>query len=291
MGGSPSSNRLSAPYTDWLWASAGGPTRPASKRPWVQYDAAGPGSTAKPSATVAAKAATARACRTAPPDQDKKHYEQEWRQLHAGRDAYEDAGPASFRPHQVDEHRQHQQHVHLTEGQVLPDRLQGDRSGGQERHQPSRRGSTERSPRHHDHRRQRADRRRGPQRRRQPHREQRQRHHHHGRERRVREGIPGHRVVGLVEGEAVQDRPAAVPVDEQVREAAMETADDGSDDHQRHDRRESAQQAGAIHRWSRTSQSQWLRSAFISSDLFIFDRPSIPISPARLRSSSTVQSS
>ena len=43
--------------------------------------------------------------------------------------------------------------------------------------------------------------------------------------------------------------------------------------------------------YSRTTDSQWLRSAFISSDLFIFDRPSIPISPARLRSSSTVQSS
>jgi hypothetical protein len=38
-------------------------------------------------------------------------------------------------------------------------------------------------------------------------------------------------------------------------------------------------------------QRQWLRSAFISSDLFIFERPSMPISPARLRRSSTVQSS
>ena len=37
--------------------------------------------------------------------------------------------------------------------------------------------------------------------------------------------------------------------------------------------------------------AQWLRSASISSDFFIVERPSIPSSPARLRSSSTVRSS
>ena len=41
----------------------------------------------------------------------------------------------------------------------------------------------------------------------------------------------------------------------------------------------------------RLTRGQWLRSASISSDLFIFERPSIPSSPARLRSSSTVRSS
>src|SRR4051794_11901483 len=40
-GGSPRS-RVSTPYSDWLWASAGGPTRLASRSPSDQY-AAPPG--------------------------------------------------------------------------------------------------------------------------------------------------------------------------------------------------------------------------------------------------------
>ncbi len=48
------------PDTDWLWASSGGPTRRASSRPSVQYDADAPGMSAKPTATVATNASTAR---------------------------------------------------------------------------------------------------------------------------------------------------------------------------------------------------------------------------------------
>lgn len=58
--GGPSSSRVSAPYTDWLWASAGGPTRLGSSSRSVQY-AAEPGTAANPTATVAPKARAARA--------------------------------------------------------------------------------------------------------------------------------------------------------------------------------------------------------------------------------------
>src|SRR5215207_617283 len=37
--GRESSNRVSAPYTDWLWASAGGPARLGSSSRSVQYAA------------------------------------------------------------------------------------------------------------------------------------------------------------------------------------------------------------------------------------------------------------
>ena len=60
VGGSPSSSLLSAPYVDWLWANAGGPTRVASNSPWLQYVAAAPGIAAKPTTTVPANAMSAR---------------------------------------------------------------------------------------------------------------------------------------------------------------------------------------------------------------------------------------
>jgi hypothetical protein len=60
VGGGPSSSLVSAPYADWLWARAGGPTRLASTRPSVQYVAAAPGIAANPTTTVPAKATAAR---------------------------------------------------------------------------------------------------------------------------------------------------------------------------------------------------------------------------------------
>ncbi len=60
VGGTPSSRRVSAPETDWLWASAGGPTRRGSRSRSVQYVAA-PGTATSPTTTVAANATVARA--------------------------------------------------------------------------------------------------------------------------------------------------------------------------------------------------------------------------------------
>ena len=50
---------------------------------------------------------------------------------------------------QVDQHRQHQEQVDLSEGEVLPHRLEGERTGSHERDQPARRGrpSARRRPR------------------------------------------------------------------------------------------------------------------------------------------------
>src|SRR3954447_19701208 len=60
VGGGPSSSRVSAPNTDWLYADSGGPTRPALTRSSTQYVFAEPGITANPIATVPAKARSAR---------------------------------------------------------------------------------------------------------------------------------------------------------------------------------------------------------------------------------------
>ena len=57
-------------------------------------------------------------------------------------------------PDQVDQHRQHQEQVDLSEREVLPHRLQGERTAGQERDQPPRRGPAERAAYHHHDRRQ-----------------------------------------------------------------------------------------------------------------------------------------
>ena len=59
VGGAEPSARVSAPWTDWLCASAGGPTRAGSSNPSVQYVAV-PGKAANPIATVPPKASRAR---------------------------------------------------------------------------------------------------------------------------------------------------------------------------------------------------------------------------------------
>ena len=59
VGGAPSSSRVSAPYADWLWASAGGPTRPRrGARRSIRRRA--PGIAAKPITTVPANVMAAR---------------------------------------------------------------------------------------------------------------------------------------------------------------------------------------------------------------------------------------
>ena len=59
---------------------------------------------------------------------------------------------------------------------------------------------------------------------------------------------PGHRVAGLVDRQTVEHRPAAVLVDEEIREAAAECTRDGRGDDQDQDRGRSLQQAGVPHR-------------------------------------------
>ena len=265
-GGSPSSSRVSAPYADWLCASAGGPTRAASTRRSPQYAVDEPGATRKPSATVATKATSGPPGGRPPPDEHQKHHEDQRGELHPGGDA-RPARPTSGVPGRTrsTQHRQHQEQVHLPEGQVLPDRLEAECPDGQQRDQPSRRPAAERAQRQGDHGRQRCRRGRGPQGGSHPERQPGQRHHHQRRERRVGERQPGHRVPGLRERRTASTSPAAVLVDVQVGEPVAQPFGQGSghrrrDDQDEHRARPSSSRRTRLTRRPRRSRSEWRRS-------------------------------